>query len=191
MAVSSGGHFPATFLVWYQLCPIYQIWHFEGSDLLLAGQAGLLISSFLSISHRLDTSPTQTLVFFGVGGHYISLLWECVRIIFYLIWKCLASWICFVDWGCKIHWLHLCRGERAPRQTSALCNLIVRFQSAGAVKYTDCISVEGEEPLPNKCPGYDTKQSNFEALVGCGCKIHQLHLCRRVKLAERVSWIWH
>ena len=31
---------------------------------------------------------------------------------------------------------------------------------AGAVEYTNCTSVDGEKP--NKCPGYDTKQSDGE-----------------------------
>ena len=34
-------------------------------------------------------------------------------------------------------------------------------QSAGAVKYIYCISAE-EEDSHNKCPGYDTKQSDVE-----------------------------
>ena len=37
-------------------------------------------------------------------------------------------------------------------------------QVAGAVEYTDCISAEGQDS-PNECPGYDTKQSDGEALV--------------------------
>ena len=32
-------------------------------------------------------------------------------------------------------------------------------QSAGAVKYTNCISAEGLDS-PNECPGYDIKQSD-------------------------------
>ena len=32
-------------------------------------------------------------------------------------------------------------------------------QSAGAVEYTDC---RGVRPIPNKCRGYDTKQSDCE-----------------------------
>ena len=36
----------------------------------------------------------------------------------------------------------------------------------GVVEYTDCIFAEGEDPsAPNKCPGYDTKQSDGEALI--------------------------
>ena len=27
--------------------------------------------------------------------------------------------------------------------------------------------------------------------VSWGCKIHRLHLCRWIRLPERVSWIWH
>ena len=27
--------------------------------------------------------------------------------------------------------------------------------------------------------------------VSCCCKIHQLHLCRRVRLPKQVSWIWY
>ena len=38
-------------------------------------------------------------------------------------------------------------------------------QSSGAVEYTDCISAEGVRSSPNKCPGYDTKQSDGEAPV--------------------------
>ena len=37
-------------------------------------------------------------------------------------------------------------------------------QSAGAVEYTNCISAEGWDS-PNKCPRYDTKQSDGEASV--------------------------
>ena len=37
-------------------------------------------------------------------------------------------------------------------------------QLAGAAEYTDCISA-GEKESPNECPGYDTKQSDGEALV--------------------------
>ena len=37
-------------------------------------------------------------------------------------------------------------------------------QSGGAVEYTDCISAE-EQDTPNQCLGYDTKQSDGEALV--------------------------
>ena len=34
-----------------------------------------------------------------------------------------------------------------------------------AVEYTDCFSTEGLEPTPNKCPVYDTKQSDGEVPV--------------------------
>ena len=37
-------------------------------------------------------------------------------------------------------------------------------QSAGTVEYTDCFSAEGKTH-PNKCPGYDTKQSDGEVPV--------------------------
>ena len=37
-------------------------------------------------------------------------------------------------------------------------------QSAGAVEYTNYIFAEGLDS-PNKCPGYDTKQSDGEAPV--------------------------
>ena len=37
-------------------------------------------------------------------------------------------------------------------------------QSAGAVEYTDCISVEGQDS-PNECSGYGTKQSDEEVPV--------------------------
>ena len=37
-------------------------------------------------------------------------------------------------------------------------------QSAGAAKYTDCISTE-EYDSSNECPGYGTKKSDSEALV--------------------------
>ena len=35
-------------------------------------------------------------------------------------------------------------------------------QSAGAAKYTDCFSAEGQNS-PNECPKFDTKQSDGEA----------------------------
>ena len=38
-------------------------------------------------------------------------------------------------------------------------------QLAGAVEYTNCTSTEGQEPPPNKCPEYDTKQSDGEVPV--------------------------
>ena len=41
--------------------------------------------------------------------------------------------------------------------------LVWLAQSAGAVEYTDCTSAEGYPH--NKCPGYDTKQSDGEVLV--------------------------
>ena len=40
-----------------------------------------------------------------------------------------------------------------------------RAQSAGVVEYTNCIAVERLDPTPNECPGYDTKQSDGEALL--------------------------
>ena len=50
----------------------------------------------------------------------------------------------------------------------ALCLITVNIpkgidftQSAEAVEYTNCFSVEGKTP-PNECPGYDTKQSDGE-----------------------------
>ena len=42
--------------------------------------------------------------------------------------------------------------------------MLYTAQSAGAVEYTSCISAEGQTLL-NKYTGYDTKQSNGEALV--------------------------
>ncbi len=36
-------------------------------------------------------------------------------------------------------------------------------QAPASVKYTDCISADGEDP--NECPGYDTKISVSEAPV--------------------------
>ena len=38
-------------------------------------------------------------------------------------------------------------------------------QSAGAVEYTDCTFAEGQDPAPNECPGYDTRQSDGEVPV--------------------------
>ena len=37
-------------------------------------------------------------------------------------------------------------------------------QSAMTAQYTDCISQEGLDST-NECPGYDTKQSNYQAPV--------------------------
>ena len=50
-----------------------------------------------------------------------------------------------------------------------LCILIIYYlitlaQSAGAVEYTDCISVEGKTPS-NRCRRYDTKRSDSEVPV--------------------------
>ena len=44
------------------------------------------------------------------------------------------------------------------------CHLLDTAQLAGAIKYIDCISAEGQES-PNECPGYDTKQSDGKVLV--------------------------
>ena len=38
-------------------------------------------------------------------------------------------------------------------------------QSAWAVEYTDCISAQGQDPPPNECPRYDTKQYDGEVPV--------------------------
>ena len=54
-----------------------------------------------------------------------------------------------------------------PKLSRALSDLSFA-QSAGAVEYTDCTSAEGSDPLPNECPGYDTKQSNGDVLVMLG-----------------------
>ena len=40
-------------------------------------------------------------------------------------------------------------------------------QSARAVEYTDCFSVEGLDPT-NECPVYDTKQSDGEVPIMLG-----------------------
>ena len=37
-------------------------------------------------------------------------------------------------------------------------------QSAGTIGFTDCFSAEGKD-YPNKCPVYDTKQSDGEVPV--------------------------
>ena len=41
---------------------------------------------------------------------------------------------------------------------------IYHAQLAKAAEYTNCFSAEGQNS-PNKCPGYDTKQSHGEAPV--------------------------
>ena len=46
-----------------------------------------------------------------------------------------------------------------------IIDIIIIAKSAGAVEYTDCNSVEGQDPTPNECPRYDTKQSDDEAPV--------------------------
>ena len=38
-------------------------------------------------------------------------------------------------------------------------------QLAGAVEYTNCTSAEGYDSPPNKCPVYNTKQSDGEVPV--------------------------
>ena len=35
------------------------------------------------------------------------------------------------------------------------------------------------------------QQKQKTSSVSWGCRIHQPHLCRRVRLPQRVSWIWH
>ena len=54
-----------------------------------------------------------------------------------------------------------------PRQVCTWApSLLVCFaQSARAVEYTDCFSTEEQDPLPNECPGYNTKQFEGEAPV--------------------------
>ena len=44
---------------------------------------------------------------------------------------------------------------------------ILQRQPAGAVEYTDYLSVEGLDP-PHKCPEYDAKQSDREVPVMLG-----------------------
>ena len=47
-----------------------------------------------------------------------------------------------------------------------MCILILYIaKSAGAVEYIDCFSEEGQDPTPDECPGYDTKQSDGKVLV--------------------------
>ena len=41
----------------------------------------------------------------------------------------------------------------------------VRAKSAGAVEYTDWISAKRQNANPHECPGYDSKQSDGEALL--------------------------
>ena len=49
---------------------------------------------------------------------------------------------------------------RFPFLNHVLVFPAVLIRSAGAVEYTDCTSAEGWDPPPiNKCPAYDTKQS--------------------------------
>ena len=52
-----------------------------------------------------------------------------------------------IIWSCKIHRLLLCRGVRLHQRIA---------QSAEAVKYTNCIAVDGKDS-PNECPEYDSK----------------------------------
>ena len=55
------------------------------------------------------------------------------------------------------------------------CNIVVTVfklqsrtvQLTGSVEYADCISTEGQD-LPNKCPGYDIKQSEWPASSNAG-----------------------
>ena len=46
---------------------------------------------------------------------------------------------------------------------SVITKIYSLAQSAGSVKYTDCTSTGVRHP--NKCPGYDTKQSDGEVPV--------------------------
>ena len=47
-------------------------------------------------------------------------------------------------------------------------------QSAGAIKYTDCISAEGYNS-PNECPKYDIKQYLVNAGHHFYCQHSQVH----------------
>ena len=38
---------------------------------------------------------------------------------------------------------------------------------------------------------YNTRRASDAQPAGGGCRIHRLHLGRRVRLAQRVSYIWH
>ena len=77
-----------------------------------------------------------------------------------------------IDWlvGCVL--LHI-NPDRLFNARSCLYNNIKYIwlvkeaiaQSTGAVEYTDCTFAEGEDPPPNECPRYDTKQSDGEAPV--------------------------
>ena len=42
---------------------------------------------------------------------------------------------------------------------------VLLAQSAGAVEYTDCPSTDAEDPPPNECPGYSTKEFDGEVPV--------------------------
>ena len=52
--------------------------------------------------------------------------------------------------------------------------------------YTDCILCRWIRPPPPKkrCLGYDTK---LNSPVGWGCRIHQLNLCRQIRLLSSTS----
>ena len=58
-------------------------------------------------------------------------------------------------------------GKRERSVNTSLCFTSAFLQSAGVVEYTDCFSAEGYESPPrcNKCPGYDTKQSDSQVPV--------------------------
>ena len=58
-------------------------------------------------------------------------------------------------------------------------------QSVTTVEYTDCTSAEGLDS-PNKCPGYDTKQSDGEVPVMLGHREYKAPL--RLPLLPGPLW---
>ena len=54
--------------------------------------------------------------------------------------------------------------EKAPIVNEQRRKMVA--QLSGATEYTDCTSVEGQDPSPNEGPGYDTKQSDGTGALG-------------------------
>ena len=98
-----------------------------------------------------------------------------------------------VGLACWIHQLHLCREARLPKwmscydtqQTNGEAPVMLELWGMRSTPLL--LSLSG--PLSAEVVVPDTVLSMGDP-VGWGCRIHRLHLCRRVRLPHRMSRIW-
>ena len=115
-----------------------------------------------------------------------------------------------VGWGCRIHWLHLCRGARAPHSTSVLIMTLNHLSQVGWgcrihglhlcrgvthlqwVSWYDVIpfqpSRQGLLNTLHLCRGIRPLPTSvlnmtlyYLSPVSWSCRIHGLHLCIGVR----------